>query len=771
MLRLLCISLICAFCMPILAQQAVRSLSVEDVLSYRLLSQNQEFSVSHDGALIAYTLRSSDRQAAWTPEDYEVNGVPAHASGSSVWVVNTRTGDNVQVSPKNVNSWAPVWSFDSRTVAYISDRDPDGKARIWLHNLDTWSERRASPATVLGGYAPRWVSDGKALLAEALPERARSSAADHGRKDSADATVKLYSSVAPGHVEQPPWSIDQGQGSLVLIDVQTSQALDLAPDTRVANFSVSPDLKLVAFTIAKRFARPGSQQQLFDVFVVSFQDRQVRPVAHNIRLPYNGGPLTWSPNSDRIAYLEDGPDGIGNGFVIDVTSGRSCQITFFRDLAASPYLSGGLLWDRSSQWLYFRYRWTLWRARSDGSGARLVSEIPSHQLDPIAIDGNLAWEGHHSVIVATRNADTKACGIFRVSTDTGHYAEVLERNQTIGSFLCLANGMVVTSSRRLVFRSQDAVHSEELWISDSTLQQVRPVTHANPQFERMDLGSARLIEWQSIDGRPLHGSLLLPPGYRPDRRYALVVWVYGGSSLSDHINVFGIVGNLAGAGFLHLFTTRDYAVLVPDAPVDVSQPMFDIFKAVMPGVQKVIDMGVADSASIGIMGHSFGGYSAISLVAQTTRFKAAAVSAGFADRLLVYGAMNDDGAAYGVTVEEANAGVGLGGTPWEFQTRYIDNSPIFYFNRIVTPILLLHGTRDTTVPATASDQMFVSLRRLGKTVQYARYEGEEHSPATWSHSHQRDYLDRIVRWFAKYLSDPEEPKGERPTSETFPPPP
>lgn len=86
------------------------------------------------------------------------------------------------------------------------------------------------------------------------------------------------------------------------------------------------------------------------------------------------------------------------------------------------------------------------------------------------------------------------------------------------------------------------------------------------------------------------------------------------------------------------------------------------------------------------------------------------------------------------------------------RARFIENSPIYYLNRVNTPILLLHGAEDTAVWVPAADQLFVCLRRLGKTVEYAKYRGEEHTPLEWSHANQLDYVNRVLRWFENYLA-------------------
>jgi dipeptidyl aminopeptidase/acylaminoacyl peptidase len=141
----------------------------------------------------------------------------------------------------------------------------------------------------------------------------------------------------------------------------------------------------------------------------------------------------------------------------------------------------------------------------------------------------------------------------------------------------------------------------------------------------------------------------------------------------------------------------------------------------------------------------------MSLLVQTKRFKAAVESAGFSDLIADYGQMRSDGTAYGMLLE---TGQGLmGGTPWQYRERYIQNSPFFYFDRIETPLLMIHGAEDPFVQAYLADQVFVGLRRLGKEVEYAKYGGEAH----WltSYENQVDAWSRIISWFDRFLKAPE----------------
>jgi dipeptidyl aminopeptidase/acylaminoacyl peptidase len=238
-----------------------------------------------------------------------------------------------------------------------------------------------------------------------------------------------------------------------------------------------------------------------------------------------------------------------------------------------------------------------------------------------------------------------------------------------------------------------------------------------------------------------------------------VVWVYPNIAQSDALNQFGFV-DLIGLGTMQLFATRGYAVFLPDAPTNLGTGAADLMKSVLPGIDRLIEIGIADPDRIGIIGHSNGGYSVLALVVQTTRFSAAIVGDGLADWIATYGAMSSDGDAFAIAVAEAG-GTGLGGTPWQARDRYIENSPVFYLDRVQTPIFIFHGSEDSAVPVHLGDEIFVDLRRLGKTVTYARYVGENHSPDTWKIENRTDLAERIITWFDKYLKAGPSLKGSQ----------
>ena len=235
---------------------------------------------------------------------------------------------------------------------------------------------------------------------------------------------------------------------------------------------------------------------------------------------------------------------------------------------------------------------------------------------------------------------------------------------------------------------------------------------------------------------------------RRQQRSPLIVKIYGGSEISNDLNRFGYA--IAPFENLHIFSSRGYAILLADSKVNVGTPMVDLMKTAMPGINKVVELGVADPNRIGVTGHSYGGYSTLALIVQSPRFKAAIMRAGMGNLISGYGQLSPDGTNYGLAWSEGGQGR-MGGRPWEFRERYLENSPIFYLHRVATPLLIVHGSEDDAVPSFLADEVFTGLRRLGKPVTYVRYEGEDHWEGGWSYANQIDVLQRMLAWFDRHL--------------------
>jgi dipeptidyl aminopeptidase/acylaminoacyl peptidase len=341
--------------------------------------------------------------------------------------------------------------------------------------------------------------------------------------------------------------------------------------------------------------------------------------------------------------------------------------------------------------------------------------------------------------VCTRDRTTRQAGFYRVDAGSGRAEKIREEKRRIGvSF----EGPVASPDGRFVaYLAQSADEGPDLWVAGPGLRDPRRLTAVNPQLDGYVFGQGRLIDFRSLDGEPLRAALVLPAGYEEGKRYPTVVWVYASDSGSRAVHHFGLVG--FPAYNMHMLTTRGYAVVWPDIPVHTGTPARDLLKAVMPAVDRLVELGITDPDRLAVMGQSNGGYSTLALIAQTGRFKAAVMNAGFGDLVGFYGSMSYAGTGGWIPWLE-RAGGGMGAPPWEVPLRYVENSPVFYLDRITTPLIVQAGADDESI-IRFSDQVWVGLQRLGKEATYLRYGAEEH--VLMKGANLVDYWKRVLAFF------------------------
>jgi dipeptidyl aminopeptidase/acylaminoacyl peptidase len=164
--------------------------------------------------------------------------------------------------------------------------------------------------------------------------------------------------------------------------------------------------------------------------------------------------------------------------------------------------------------------------------------------------------------------------------------------------------------------------------------------------------------------------------------------------------------------------------------------------------------GIADPERLYIGGYSYGGYMAIWAVGQTDRFRAALVGAPVANLISSFGT----GDIPGMDIHE------FGGLPHENMAFYIERSPTTHLANCTTPVLLVHHEGDLRCPIAQSEEIFTTLKAMGKQVEFVRYPGGFHTYNTHTPSQAKDRLQRTIAWYDSHAPKPKrrpKPKPKR----------
>ncbi|HXB49953.1 MAG TPA: prolyl oligopeptidase family serine peptidase [Streptosporangiaceae bacterium] len=229
----------------------------------------------------------------------------------------------------------------------------------------------------------------------------------------------------------------------------------------------------------------------------------------------------------------------------------------------------------------------------------------------------------------------------------------------------------------------------------------------NPGGEVALPGSVTEVATTVADGTRVRGWLVLPEGAGADSPAPLLLWVHGGpvsswNSWSWRWNPW-------------LMAARGYAVLLPDPALSTGYGHRMIARGwddwggnpytdVMAITDAVLERPDIDAARTAMMGGSYGGYMANWMAGHTDRFNAIVSHAGLWALDQMFG--TTDGPPYWRRQF---------GDPRSQPERYLASSPHLHADKIVTPMLIIHGDKDYRVPVGEAlrlwwDLMFRSVR-------------------------------------------------------------
>jgi dipeptidyl aminopeptidase/acylaminoacyl peptidase len=285
----------------------------------------------------------------------------------------------------------------------------------------------------------------------------------------------------------------------------------------------------------------------------------------------------------------------------------------------------------------------------------------------------------------------------------------------------------------------------DLWVTDASFRTPTRISEANPQQAEYRWGTAQLVHWLSDDGVPLAGILYKPDDFDPNKQYPMLVYFY--EQLSDNLHHYVPP---AGRNVINptVYVSNDYLVFEPDIHYEIGYPGESAVKSVVPGVQMLIDSGFVDRHAVGLQGQSWGGYQVAYIITQTSMFRAAMAGAPVANMTSAYGGIRwASGLARAFQYEHTQSRIG--GSIWEQPLRYLRNSPLFWADRIRTPLFIMHNDGDGAVPWYQGVELFVALRRLGKEVYLIDYNDEAHNPT--KRANQLDIALRMHQFFDQHL--------------------
>ena len=451
----------------------------------------------------------------------------------------------------------------------------------------------------------------------------------------------------------------------------------------------------------------------------------------------------WAPDGSTIVYAGQVTPRNRDTFnvdlyEIDLKTGRETTLVAQEGRDAHPcYSRDGRLvafHSQAGKLNYFEDR-QVGIVPSGGGPIRYLTE--KMQGDVFRGGDEFWWSQDHDELVFGAGVGTRDA-LFSITLKDGSCSRLMAPLHGPSSFSLSRDGS------RLAFVKSSNSWPPEVYLGEREgmgIQETR-LSDLNPQVKEFPPIKVSTIGWKSRDGLDVEGVLRLPVGYAPGSRLPLLVELHGGPT-GVALEGFPIPRTYPS----QLFAQEGFAVLSPNFRgssnyggkfrlANIKSQGFGDFDDVMTGIDAVVQQGLADPDRLGVMGWSYGGFLATWIIGHTNRFKAASIGATGSDWISWYGA--SDGPREVLWTY-------FGGKPWDSWETYNRHSPRYSLVNAKTPSLLLHGERDID----STPEVFQALTDLGIPCEFVTYPREGHGIE--EPMHQRDVMDRNLRWFKKWL--------------------
>nr|MDQ3042042.1 S9 family peptidase [Acidobacteriota bacterium] len=526
----------------------------------------------------------------------------------------------------------------------------------------------------------------------------------------------------------------------------------------VSNFDWSPDGNQIAYSVTdwktdeeekndkgkNDFRWVDENTKMSRLFIVSVtkdaqgkrEPRQLTTENYNV-----GGDFDWSPDGKMIIFSHSRSP-VANDWttsdvsLVEVSSGR--VMPFAKTLAAesSPRFSP----DGKSIALSVSdipARWAtnnLIHVIPVGGGA---PKILASSFDGQPNIGGWSPDGKRIYFSEAKGTGTR---LYTVNVAANKIAQINETDEVI-------SGMSINrAGTMMAFVKQNSETPPEAYVSGIDKFAPVQISRANSNAPKMPLGKTEVVKWKSKDGKEIEGLLTYPVGFQAGRKVPLLLNVHGGPTGVFQQSYIGGRGSYP----LATFASRGYAILRPN-PRGSSGYGKDFryanqkdwggadYQDLMTGVDKVIEMGVADPSRLGVMGWSYGGFMTSWIVTQTKRFRAASAGAPVTNLMSFNGTADIPSFVPDY----------FGGQAWENMEIYQKHSPMFNVKGVTTPTLIQHGEADVRVPISQGYEFYNALKGQNVPVRMLVLPRQPHGPN--EPKMQIAAMQSNLDWFEKYL--------------------
>jgi dipeptidyl aminopeptidase/acylaminoacyl peptidase len=668
-------------------------------------------------------------------------------------VIDTQTAKIQRVFPDKQQLRSIRWSPDGARLAMLVLKKDAFVPVIW----DRTTGKSTSVALPPGQYVAeatelRWSPDGQSLLISLRSDEWRKKERERFEYETKGPIV-VHSSKEPFLAWDDLRRMTLPK-RLVAYDLRSRSFREILPESKLSSFSISEDGSFI--TCFQDVTRKTDYDYIGgadnEIQIVPAAGGQPRTVLKSTR----GLTVVWSRDGRRYCYSKD-----GRVFFGSIDDKEPLQLAGEKQEPAANKVEDNakgapptdadkdkkekerftaVRLDPKGDRLVVSNKEGLWLIDTASGARELFLKMPEEDKQGPRYEV-AEWSPDGDNIYLTYSSRTRwERGFVRYNVKSRAMQDLVKDGQLYAGLRLSRDGHTA------VFTSAGGNRPSDGFAADADLKAIRRLTTLNPQLEGKGLSKTELITYLDADGNRTNGVLYYPAGYEPGKKYPTVFNLYE-QFFDDPFNAT-----------INVLTSGGYAVMQPSVTFETGYPAEAWLKGVTAGANKLIEMGIGDPDTLGIMGTSYGGYAVNLLITQTSRFKAAINISGKVDMVSFY----TDSPRLGVRNIHApeKSQDRLGATLWQQPQKYIQQSAIMFADRIKTPLLLITGEQDPNVPARQAMEMYHALRRLGKDVEWVSYTNSGHGMPTTTVAELKDFHDRIRRFCDDHLKGDLKKKAE-----------
>jgi dipeptidyl-peptidase-4 len=251
---------------------------------------------------------------------------------------------------------------------------------------------------------------------------------------------------------------------------------------------------------------------------------------------------------------------------------------------------------------------------------------------------------------------------------------------------------------------------------------------------------SEIVKLKAGDGALLFARMIKPAGFSPDKKYPVIVMIYGGPGVQTVHNAW------SGADFDQVLAQRGYLIWQLDNRGSSGRGHLweskiyhetgvQELKDQLDGIHYLEALGFADMTRVGISGWSYGGYMTLYSLANAPGVFRAGIA----------GAPVTDWRNYDTIYTERYMGL-----PEENPEGYQRSSPQTNAGDIRARLLIVHNLEDDNVHFQNTVQMANALEKAGKQFQMLVYPQKSHGVTGPVH---KQMLQAMMEFFDKSLKE------------------